>query len=146
MAIQSWRDDIQGFLVVRAYYPSFLFGVSQSNFDFFSTISYQFYHEGFLHFLGNVLLILIIGGYLERRYSGFMVFSVYIVGGSLAAYFFSFVAGLNGSPLVGASGSLCALLGVLLAFEFQHKNVKNIASGTLWNPGIPGSWIPGSLE
>jgi membrane associated rhomboid family serine protease len=121
VAIQSWRDDIQGFLVVRAYYPSFLFGVSQSNFDFFSTISYQFYHEGFLHFLGNVLLILIIGGYLERRYSGFMVFSVYIIGGSLAAYFFSFVAGLNGSPLVGASGSLCALLGVLLAFEFQHK-------------------------
>lgn len=121
VAINIWKEQVQDFLLVRAYYPPYLFGVSQMNNDFFSTISYQFYHEGFLHFLGNALLILIVGGYLEKRYSGLLVFSVYIFGGSLAAYFFAQVAGLNGAPVVGASGSLCALLGLLLAFEYGHK-------------------------
>lgn len=121
VAIGTWKTQINDFMVVRAYYPPLLFGVSDSQQDFFSTISYQFYHEGFLHLVGNILLILIVGGYLERRYSGLMVFSTYLIGGSLAAFGFILTAGLSGAPLVGASGSLCALLGVLLALEFKHE-------------------------
>ncbi len=121
VAIDEWRDEIQEFLVLRAYYPPLMLGVSEIHQDFFATISYQFYHEGFAHLLGNLLLILIIGGFLERRYSGLTVFSVYLVGGSLAAFAFMLLGNLSGAPLVGASGSLCALLGFLFFCDYKTK-------------------------
>lgn len=121
IAIDQWRHKVQGFLVLRAYYPPLILGVSDLQNDFFSTISYQFYHEGLGHLLGNVLLILIIGGYLERKHSGMTVFAVYLIGGSLAALLFIHFGSVSGAPLVGASGSLCALLGFLFVTEFKTK-------------------------
>ncbi len=121
IAIKSWRSEVQEFLVLRAYYPPLMLGVSEVQQDFFSTISYQFYHEGLAHLLGNALLILIIGGFLERRYSGLTVFSVYLIGGSLAAFAFILFGNLSGAPLVGASGSLCALLGFLFISDNKTK-------------------------
>ncbi len=121
VAIDQWRNEVQEFLVLRAYYPPLMLGVSEIHQDFFATISYQFYHEGFAHLLGNVLLILIIGGFLERKYSGLAVFSVYLVGGSLAAFAYMVLGNLSGAPLVGASGSLCALLGFLFFCDYKTK-------------------------
>ena len=121
IAINKWREQLDEFMILRSYYPPMILGVSDSQKDFVSTISYQFYHEGFLHLLGNLLLLLIIGGYLERRYSGLLVFGTYLVGGSLAAYLFTMTPGMSGAPLIGASGSLCALLGLLLVFEFKKE-------------------------
>jgi membrane associated rhomboid family serine protease len=121
IAIKEWRHSLSDFLVLRAYYPPFLLGVSEGRQDFFSTISYQFYHEGLAHFLGNILLILIVGGYLERRYSGLTVLSVYLVGGCFAALAFIFLGHLSGAPLVGASGSLCALLGFLFVADYKTE-------------------------
>lgn len=121
VAILNWQTGLQDFLVLRAYYPPLLLGVSSKNRDFFSFISYQFFHEGFYHLLGNILLILIVGGFLEQRYSGLLVFSVYLVGGWLAALSFTLVGGASGAPLVGASGSLCALLGFLFILEMKTK-------------------------
>lgn len=121
IAIERWQKDIKDFLVVRAYYPPFLLGVSESRQDLFSFVSYQFYHEGFLHLLGNLLLVLLVGGYIESRYTGLTVFSTYILGGWIAAMLFVSVNGISGAPLVGASGSLCALLGFLLISEWREK-------------------------
>lgn len=121
VAIKSWKRDISEFMVVRAYYPPLLLGMSDSRKDFISSLSYQFYHEGFFHLLGNMMLVLIVGGYLERRYSGSLVFATYVVGGSLAALLFAQTSGMSGAPLVGASGSLCALLGLLFSLEFKNK-------------------------
>ncbi len=121
VAIAKWREQLQDFLVLRAYYPPLMLGVSEVQSDFFSTISYQFYHEGFTHLLGNLLLILIVGGYLERRYRGLTVFSVYLLGGSIAALVFSLTGLISGAPLVGASGSLCALLGFLFVTDYKTK-------------------------
>lgn len=119
IAIKSWKRDLDSFLVIRAYYPPMLLGVSNYQKDFFSFVSYQFYHEGFYHLLGNLLLILIIGGYLERRYTGKVVFITYLLGGVMAALMFTLIGGLSGAPLVGASGSLCALLGFLVVVDFK---------------------------
>ena len=121
IAIKEWKSQVTDFLVLRAYYPPLLLGVSDFQKDFFSTISYQFYHEGFAHLLGNVLLVLIVGGFLERRYSGLTVFSVYLIGGSLAALLFTMTKSMSGAPLVGASGSLCALLGFMFFMEYKTK-------------------------
>ncbi len=121
VAIAKWRDQVQDFLILRSYYPPLMLGMSDVQKDFFSTISYQFYHEGFAHLFGNILLILIVGGFLERRSSGLWVFGVYLVGGSLAALAFTLSGHLTGAPLVGASGSLCALLGFLFVTEMKTQ-------------------------
>lgn len=121
IAIKKWREDVADFMVLRAYYPPLMLGVSESQQDLFSFISYQFYHEGFLHLAGNILLVLLVGGFLERRYSGSAVFLVYIVGGCAAAFLYAKTVVLGGSPLVGASGSLCAMLGFLFVCEFKNK-------------------------
>ena len=121
IAIKEWKSQLTDFLVLRAYYPPFLLGVSDYQKDFFSTISYQFYHEGFTHLLGNLLLVLIVGGFLERRYSGLTVLSIYLIGGSVAALLFTLTDSVGGAPLIGASGSLCALLGFMFITELKIK-------------------------
>ena len=121
VAIDYWKKDLAGFLLVRNFYPPLILGVSDSNKDWLSFFSYQFYHEGFTHLLGNLLLILILGIFLERRHSGLLVFFTYLTGGSLAAWLFSMTGGLTGAPLVGASGSLCALIGFLFVAHFKEK-------------------------
>ena len=119
IAIASWKRDLSDFLSLRAYYPPVLLGMSDFQKDFFSVISYQFYHENFIHLLGNLLLILLVAGYLECRHSGFLIFSVYLLGGAFAAIYG--VTHPSGIPLVGASGSLSALLGFLLMAHWQEK-------------------------
>lgn len=121
VAIEKWREDIEDFMLLRAYYPALFLGVSDLQNDFISLLSYQFYHEGLTHLLGNLLLLLIIGGFLERKHSGLIVFLVYLIGGGLAALLYSQFHGLSGAPLVGASGSLCALLGFLTTTQFKEK-------------------------
>jgi len=121
VAITLWQEGLADFLVLRSYMPSLLLGLSEESRDGFSFISYQFYHEGFFHLFGNLALLLLVGGYLERRVSGLLVFTVYLCGGVVAAFFYSWWQGLSGAPLVGASGSVCALLGFLAAMEFRQK-------------------------
>lgn len=121
IAIQKWKNSIADFKVLRGYYPPLMLGVSEEQKDIFAFISYQFYHEGFLHLVGNALLVLLVGAYLERRHSGITVFVIYLLGGCAAAYMYSLSSSIGGSPLVGASGSLCALLGFLVVSEFKTK-------------------------
>lgn len=121
IAINKWREDIKQYLILRDIYPAFFFGVSGAHNGPFSFLSYQFFHEGLWHLLGNILLILLVGGFLERRYSGLAVFTTYIISGFLAAFVYSLTAHLTGAPLVGASGSLCGLLGFLFYTNFDEK-------------------------
>ncbi len=119
IAIVSWKQSLSEFLSLRAYYPPTILGMSDFQKDFFSVISYQFYHENFFHLLGNLLLILLVAGFLENRHSGFLVFSVYLLGGGFAAI--CGVAHPSGIPLVGASGSLSALFGFLMVTHWSEK-------------------------
>ncbi len=121
IALKEWKQNLSEYLVLRDYYPPVTLGISEKYKDFFAHISYQFYHESFYHLIGNLLLILIIGAYLEQRTSGLTVFTVYLLGGGLAALIHSSLGGLSAAPLIGASGSLCALLGFLLITEFKTK-------------------------
>lgn len=121
VALRSWKEDLSLFNSLRGYYPPALLGVSSDQQDAFAFVSYQFFHEGFLHLFGNVLLVLLIGGYLERRYSGSLVFAVYLLGGVLSAYLYTQINGVSGAPLIGASGSLCSLLGFMWVMEFEKK-------------------------
>lgn len=121
VAIEDWRLELTDFLSLRDVYPPFILGLSAQHKDSLAYLSYQFYHESFSHLLGNLLLVLLIGAYLERRTSGYTIFIVYILGGAVSACLLNYTVGLTAAPLIGASGSLCALLGFLMITEWKTK-------------------------
>ena len=122
VAIDLWKQDLSGFLSMKSYYPPVILGVfGDISMDLFSMISYQFYHENLFHLIGNLFFLLLVAGYLERRHSGLLIFSVYLLGGALAALIHGLIQPANGIPLVGASGSLSSLLGFLMVTHWKEK-------------------------
>ena len=120
-ALASWEKNRDTFLVLRAYYPAFLLGVSETQQNFLSFITYQFIHDEMGHLLVNLILLLIIGGFLETRWGGLWVLGMYLLGGAWGAFFYVYLQWVDATPLVGASGSVCALLGFLLKTKWSER-------------------------
>ena len=101
--------------------PLFRFGFHPGSGRWFpGIVLYQFLHAGFLHLLGNLVFFFAFGVAIERRYGIKVFLSFYLVGGVFAALaHVGAHAGLNrgawpDATLVGASGSIAAVMGAFL--------------------------------
>lgn len=83
-------------------------------------LTYQFLHGGFLHILGNLLVLWVFGPSVEDRFGrvGFVLF--YLFGGVLAGVMHG---AFNASPVIGASGSIAAVTGAFLVL-FPRTHIK----------------------
>lgn len=83
-------------------------------------ITYQFAHAGFMHILGNLLILWVFGPSVEDRFGriGFTVF--YLAGGVLAALLHGY---FEPYPVVGASGAIAAVTGAFLVL-FPRTRIK----------------------
>lgn len=97
------------------------FGVSAQGPSFLNKITYQFVHGSFLHLLSNLVVLLIFGAALELLAGSKILVAVYLVGGLLGAYSFEFLLGTGVMPLVGASGSIAAVMGFYFAIERRRR-------------------------
>ena len=80
--------------------------LSSTNFHWYSLITYQFLHASWWHVLGNMLFLLPFGKAAEDRF-GHLGFLIFFLGcGSLCG---GLHALLSNSPVIGASGSVCAV-------------------------------------
>lgn len=83
-------------------------------------VIYQFVHAGFLHLLGNLIFFFAFGVAIEKRYGIKLFLAFYLVGGAFAALaHVGAFAGLHrgawpDATLVGASGSIAAVMGAFL--------------------------------
>jgi len=92
-------------------------------------VVYQFLHAGWFHLLGNLVFFFAFGVALEKRYGlwGFLAF--YLVGGAFAAlahvgaYAGIHLGRLPAATLVGASGSIAAVMGAYLR-SYPSSKVK----------------------
>jgi membrane associated rhomboid family serine protease len=98
-----------------------------------SFLSHVFLHAGWIHLLGNLFLLLILGLYLEgawgsRLFAGFAVLGAVASGGvgSILARNLDF-------PLIGASGLIAALLG---AFAIRFASRADAAYGFVMLTGL----------
>lgn len=86
-----------------------------------------FLHGGWLHLLGNALYLAIFGRQLEGKLGFAPLAAFFLGGGVLACWTQAFLtpadAWNRGAPLIGASGSVAALLGVTLV-RFPHVRVR----------------------
>jgi len=147
VAIRSWQESLEQYIFIRDFYPAYAHGVHAGDKQLFSFFSYQFFHEGFMHLFGNILLIMLVGNFLEKRHSGLLVFTTYLITGAGAAWLYTVLLGANGAPLIGASGSLCGLLGLFFTLHFQEKT--NVLFFVLPKEGYygltrlqTGLWVP----
>lgn len=76
-------------------------------------ITHQFVHSGFFHFAFNMLYLYLTGGPVEDRIGPGRMLALYLVGGVCAAWLHLMLASRIAwvLPLVGASGSISALMG-----------------------------------
>ncbi len=86
-------------------------------------LTYQFTHAGFMHLIMNMIFLILIVNILITRVDAEFIFLVYILGGLGAGISYLFFSGSNEISMVGASGSLCALMAFLSTTEHK-KNIQ----------------------
>lgn len=120
---QAWKKIFLEFEDYQKKDFAGLFGVSINGIRWSHYITYQFVHAGFLHLFSNMLILLLFGVLIEMQVGSGLVLFLYLAGGAAGGLFYSLTTGNNLAPLVGASGSVSALITFLLVTE-PRKNLR----------------------
>jgi len=81
-------------------------------------LGYQFLHGGWIHLIGNMVFLFVFGNAVCGVMNGWLYLGVYLLCGALAG---AAHLAIDGGPAVGASGSLCGIMGVYLAIYPQNR-------------------------
>lgn len=106
--------------VVASESPLYTFGFFPAGGRWFpGLITHQFLHGGWMHLLGNLIFFFAFGVAIERRFGLEIFLGLYLIGGAFAALCqVGATTGLQGHlpevTLVGASGSIAAIMGAFL--------------------------------
>lgn len=86
------------------------FGLSPLREQSFAWLTYQFSHVGFLHLASNLVFLLFMGWAIEGLFGGLSLLLLYLVGGLAGGMAFLSLYPEGVVPMVGASGSVSALI------------------------------------
>lgn len=90
---------------------------------YYTIFTYTFFHSGFLHLIGNMLVLFYFGTDLEHkigriRYLLLTLFSIFMTGYGYAIY--CFFSSEEYAVTVGYSGVIFSILGALLVYNFKY--------------------------
>lgn len=88
--------------------------------SFLTPITASFIHGGFLHLIFNMLMLLLIGRFVEGVLSHYMLF-IYLVGIYSAALAETIVSPQSVTPIIGASGGISAIIAAYLMYFPKNK-------------------------
>lgn len=91
-------------------------------------VSATFLHAGPQHILGNMVLLVIVGGFVEMTIGSLRFAAAYVVCGVAASLLSSW--GHPDVVSVGASGAIAGLVGIVVAFYLGGRKT-----------GIRGAWV-----
>ncbi len=120
VALRLWKESHAELERIKDRHPSFILGLGSGRMDWSRWFSYMFTHGSLMHFLGNMLFLLIFGCMLEPLLGGLRLLLVYLLGGLGAGAIFVLWDGPSLSPLVGASGSVSALVGLFCVLHWSQ--------------------------
>ena len=123
VAITHWRARLKEFMKLQDANPSYRWGLSQVHSEWLNWFTYQFAHAGFGHLFWNMVFLLIFGCFVETQLGGSFVAIGYIVGGLAGAWAYSNLSGISYSPLVGASGAVSGLIGLVTVTWWRRERV-----------------------
>ncbi len=99
-------------------HPFFRYGFVADHPEASRLVTYAFVHAGWLHLLGNLLLLYLTAPFVEDRYGRGLFTAFYLLSGAAAALFFAFRHPGLETPLVGASGAVAGCMGAFLVRFF----------------------------
>ena len=99
-------------------------------------LTHMFSHASFVHVIGNVLFMFLIGVQLEYRVGKSRAFVIYFLSGLVAFVAESFILGLGSKVLmVGASGAVSGLIGAI--FMLYPRDRIPMLLGPIFLPNVP---------
>jgi len=122
-ASEYYAPNGERFLKISEFHKIFALYVPYlSKYYLFSQyLTYQFLHGGFTHLLFNMLALYMFGRYIERQIGSLPFLKLYLMGGIFAGICHLLFIHSYDTPMVGASGAICA---VLAAFAVMNPNTK----------------------
>lgn len=120
--------------------PSQRWGMRPDKRDPLTFLTHIFLHAGWLHLVGNLAFLLVLGFYLECAWGGPLFALLVLAGAVVSAGAVAFVSPDLASPLVGMSGVVAALLG---AFAIRLAGIwKEGAYSFLLTTGVTWLLLP----
>ena len=115
-----WNQKLNLYIEKKEQTPSFYLGLSVKNQEWYHFLSYQFIHGSIWHLLFNCWFLLIFGGLLESLIGCVPFLLIYLLGGYIGAITFAQISHLSFFPLIGASASINALIGLFAILCFRQ--------------------------
>jgi membrane associated rhomboid family serine protease len=119
VALKLWRRNVKEMDEIEARHPSFTLGLSARDLSLNKWVSYIFVHSGWLHFVGNMVIMMIYGAALEYQIGGLGTLVVFLLSGVFAAGTFAMLTGVANAPLVGASGAISGIIAMYSVLNFR---------------------------
>lgn len=121
VAIDYWKKNFRKFIDAQNIHPNYKWGFSSRNNDYIHWISYQFMHSDIFHLFVNMVYLMFVGTTVELILGSMSFLLFYLSAGAAAALFYLMLVGLNPVPLVGASGSISGLLGIVTVVLWKQR-------------------------
>ena len=98
-----------------------------------TAFTYMFLHGGVGHLIGNMIFLWLVGCILEYGAGRISYLLIYLLGGLTAVALFYAINPTSALPLVGASGSIAALMGALAVLFGKEKIRIFFSTGFYFN-------------
>ncbi len=119
----SWKELRENYESLKADIVSWQYGFKPGYHRPFTFFSHMFLHGGFGHLFGNMIFLWIAGCLVESGSKRQYYFPAYIVAGIVSVCFFWLFNLHSIRPLVGASGAISGLMGIITTL-YGMKKVK----------------------
>lgn len=119
--LEYWKTEYEKIRTVLDKDPVTRWGLGMNDTGLIKWFSYQFLHGGFVHLFSNLVFLMIFGSLLEPVLGSVIFLFSYLISGFFAAGAFIELSGLSGVPLVGASGAISGLMGIIVAMYWREK-------------------------
>ncbi|MEK9711090.1 MAG: rhomboid family intramembrane serine protease [Thalassolituus sp.] len=108
------NDEFESVSAVR-------FGLKPNDLSVVDLVMYQFLHGGFMHLMGNMMFLMICGFVVEGAIGHLAFLGVYLLSGIVAGLVHVAMNQASDQPLVGASGSISAVMAMYLVLYRWQK-------------------------
>jgi membrane associated rhomboid family serine protease len=141
-----WKSLRMHFEAMKAQTVAQKYGFKPATRSFITSLTYMFLHASFMHLLGNMVFLWLVGCVLELGCGRAFYVALYLLSGVAAVWLFGFVYMSSSTSLVGASGAISGLMGAFtvlygkkkikvfysFGFYFNYATVAGIALLPVW--------------
>ncbi len=143
---EEWQQKRTKFDSMLHQISTYKYGYSPRENNLTGLLTCIFFHGGFMHLLGNMVFLYLVGAILEAAIGPYFFLVLYMVTGVCASALFGIVYPDTPGPLVGASGAIAGLMGAYgvifglrkirvfysLGFYFNYAMVPALALFPVW--------------